>query len=165
MVERKPEEVPVMSSKTKIIVLHKKEVLYTAIFAVFGIIILFLLFFMFSSGRKQKNHSLPAMKYVAGVYSSQIKLGEQTVNVEVTVDDNHINSITLTNLSDTVSAMYPLIQPSLEELRDQILETQSLENITCPADSQYTSMLLLDAIEDALKKALPGNDNSPGASY
>ena len=37
-----------MSSKTKIIVLHKKEVLYTAIFAVFGIIILFLLFLMFS---------------------------------------------------------------------------------------------------------------------
>ena len=61
--------------------------------------------------------------------------------------------------------MYPLIQPSLEELRDQILETQSLENITCPADSQYTSMLLLDAIEDALKKASPGNDNYPGASY
>lgn len=144
-----------MSSKTKIIVLHKKEVVYTAIFAVFGIVILCLLFFMFSSGRKKNEESVPTLTYVAGVYSSSIQLGDQTVDVEVTVDDNHINSIRFNRLSDTVSAMYPLMQPSLDDLTSQICERQSLENISYPADSQYTSMVLLDAIKNALEKAAP----------
>lgn len=144
-----------MSSKTKIIVLHKKEVVYTAIFAVFGIVILCLLFFMFSSGRKKNEESVPTIKYAAGVYSSSIQLGDQTVDVEVTVDDNHINSIRFNRLSDTVSAMYPLMQPSLDELTSQICDSQSLENISYSADSQYTSMVLLDAIKNALEKAAP----------
>lgn len=144
-----------MSSKTKIIVLHKKEVVYTAIFAAFGIVILCLLFFMFSSGRKKDEETRPTMKYIAGVYSSSIQLGEQTVDVEVTVDDNHINSISFHQLNDTVSAMYPLMQPALDELSSQICDTQSLENISYSADSQYTSMVLLDAIRNALDKASP----------
>ena len=37
-----------MNSKTKIIVLHMKEIIYTVIFATLGILILCLLFFMFS---------------------------------------------------------------------------------------------------------------------
>lgn len=152
-----------MSSKTRIIVLHKKEVVYTAIFAIFGIIILCLLFFMFSSGRKETKETVPTIKYVAGVYTSTIQLGDQTVDVAVTVDDTHINSITLTDLSDTVAAMYPLMEPALEELTAQICETQSLDNLNYAADRTYTSMVLLDAIRDALEKASPGKDDSPGA--
>jgi len=41
-----------MSSKTKIIVLHKKEVLYTIVFAVFSIMVIGLLVYMFSTGNK-----------------------------------------------------------------------------------------------------------------
>ena len=40
-----------MNSKTKIIVLHMKEIIYTVIFATLGILILCLLFFMFSGDR------------------------------------------------------------------------------------------------------------------
>ncbi len=142
-----------MSSKTKIIVLRKREVLYTSLFAVLGIIILCLLFFMFSSGKEKTGDAQASALYRAGVYTSSIQLGEQTVDVEVAVDSNHINSITLVNLDDTVSAMYPLVQPALDELSQQICEAQSLDNISYSADSQYTSMVLLDAIRSALSKA------------
>ena len=50
--------------------------------------------------------------------------------------------------------MYPLIQPSFEDLADQIIKNQSLEGITYADDSKYTSMILLDAITSSLNKAL-----------
>ncbi|MDE7199971.1 MAG: hypothetical protein K2O15_13975, partial [Lachnospiraceae bacterium] len=49
--------------------------------------------------------------------------------------------------------MYPLIQPSFEDLADQIIKNQRLEGITYPDDSKYTSMILLDAITTSLEKA------------
>ena len=37
-----------MSSKTKIVVLHMKEIIYTTVFVVLGILLIILLAFMFS---------------------------------------------------------------------------------------------------------------------
>ena len=87
------------------------------------------------------------------VYASPITLNDNTFDVEVTVDENHINSISLVNLSETTTAMYPLMQPALDALSDQICETQSTEHITYTEENKYTSMMLLDAIEKALDKA------------
>ena len=75
------------------------------------------------------------------------------VDVKVTVDENSITAITLDNLEESISVMYPLIEPALEELTTQILETQSLDNISYAEDRQYTSMLLLDAIASSLEQA------------
>ena len=93
------------------------------------------------------------MKYVAGVYTSSIKFNDNTVDVQVVVDKNHINSISLVNLNDTVATMYPLMQPALKDLTDQICEKQSTDNLTYKDDNQYTSMVLLNAINDAIAKA------------
>ena len=41
-----------MSSKTKIVVLHLKELIYTGIFVVLGILFLLLLIIMFLPGKK-----------------------------------------------------------------------------------------------------------------
>ena len=73
--------------------------------------------------------------------------------MEVVVDDSHINSISLVNLDETTAAMYPLMQPALDNLTQQIYEKQSLEDISYADDNQYTSMVLLNAIESALEKA------------
>ena len=54
---------------------------------------------------------------------------------------------------ESVSVMYPLMEPALEELSAQIIETQSLDNISYAEDRQYTSMLLLDAIASSLEQA------------
>ena len=100
-----------MNSKTKIIVLHMKEIIYTVIFATLGILILCLLFFMFSGDR---HSSVSDKKYTPGVYTSSFTLGNEDLELEVSVSDTSINSIRISNLSETVTAMYPLLQPSLE---------------------------------------------------
>ena len=41
-----------MSAKTKIVVLHMKELIYTLIFAGLGILLIFLLLFMFLPGKE-----------------------------------------------------------------------------------------------------------------
>ena len=140
-----------MSSRTRIIVLHKKEVIYTVIFAVFGVALLCLLFLMFSSGQKKEEQQPDT--YTAVVYSSSVQLGDQILDVEVSVDADHINAIRFTNLNETVSAMYPLMQPALNDLGEQIVKKQSLDDISYSQDRQYTSMVLLEAIQNALNKA------------
>ena len=145
-----------MSSKTKIVVLHMKEVIYTAIFLVLAILLLVLLFTMFGTQKKSGDttgDNTSEVLYVPGVYTSTIELNGQTFDVEVSVDKNHINSIALNNLSETATAMYPLMEPTLESLASQIYATQSTENISFGDDNKYTSQLLLQAINAALDKA------------
>ena len=145
-----------MSSKTKIVVLHMKEVIYTAIFLVLAILLIVLLFTMFGTKKKSGDAAdagASEVLYVPGVYTSTIELNGQTFDVEVTVDENHINSIALNNLSETATAMYPLMEPTLESLASQIYTTQSTENISFGDDNKYTSQLLLQAIDAALDKA------------
>lgn len=143
-----------MSSKTKIVVLRMKEIIYTAIFIGLGILLILLLLVMFRPGKDSVTTSADAL-YIPGVYTSPITLGSQEINVEVTVDADRITSITMTPLSDAVETMYPLMQPSLSNLTGQILSSQSLENLTFPEETRYTSQVLLNAVRKALKKAVP----------
>lgn len=144
-----------MSSKTKIVVLHMKEVVYTIIFLILAIVLGVLLFFMFGPGKDKAASAQAQARYKAGVYSTSIVLNDNTFDVEVTVDSDRIKSIDLVNLSESTTAMFPLMEPALESLASQIYASQSLENITYSEDNKYTSMLLLDAIQTALKKAEP----------
>lgn len=141
-----------MSSKTKIVVLRMKEIIYTAIFLGLGILLVLLLFIMFRPSKDAPAASDQVL-YTPGVYSAAIRLGSQEVNVEVAVDTDRITSVTLVPLSDSVATMYPLVQPSLQNLTDQICDTQSTENLTYPEESRYTSQALLNAIQKALDKA------------
>lgn len=141
-----------MSSKTKIVVLHTKEVIYTGIFVVLAVVLAVLLFLMFGKNKNADPASTDAI-YHAGVYTSPITLNDNTFDVEVKVDQNHINSISLVNLSETTTAMYPLVEPALDALSNQIYTSQSTENITYSEENKYTSMLLLEAIDNALEKA------------
>ena len=69
------------------------------------------------------------------------------------VDENRIQSVSMVNLDETVETMYPLMEPALENIADQVVEKQTTEGITYNADYQYTSVVLLNAIENALAKA------------
>ena len=150
-----------MSSKTKIVVLHMKEVIYTAIFLVLAILLLVLLFTMFGTQKKSGDttgDNTSEVLYVPGVYTSTIELNGQTFDVEVSVDENHINSIALNNLSETATAMYPLMEPTLESLASHIYATHFTENISFGDDNKYTSQILLQAINAALDKAKPEDE-------
>ena len=139
-----------MSSKTRIVVLHMKEVIYTAIFLLLGLLMIILLLIMFGPSKDKETAS---SVQTTSALSTAIELNDNTFDVQVTVDSNHINSIELVNLSESTAAMYPLMEPALEELASQIYEKQSLEDITYEDDNKYTSMLLLEAIKSALAKA------------
>ena len=141
-----------MSAKTKIIVLHMKEVIYTAVFIGLGILLCILLLFMFLP-EKEKTDSTETMKYAAGVYTSSVLFQDGSLDVQVIVDDNRIREISLVNLNETIATMYPLVEPALKEVTDQIIKTQSLEHISYNADNQYTTVMLLNAVENALNKA------------
>ena len=149
-----------MSSRTKIIVLHMKELIYTGIFIALGILFIVLLAIMFlPSGKKEKSREdgQTVNAYIPGIYTTSIELGGSVVDVEIVVDENNINSLRLVNLDEAVATMYPLIEPSFEELSGQITENQSLEGITYSDDSRYTSILLLNAVETSLEKAANHN--------
>lgn len=79
------------------------------------------------------------------------------------MDDSCITSIRLINLSEAVTTMYPLMEPCLESISDQVLENQSLEGITWPEENQYTSQLLLEAISAALQKAAVAEEETGSA--
>ena len=152
-----------MSSKTKIVVLHLKELIYTGIFAVLGILLIILLIIMFLPKNDKKNAVTTMTQtstntYVPGVYTTSLILNDNVVEIEVTVDEKNINSIRLVNLDEAVTTMYPLIQPSFESLASQIIVNQSLDGITYPDDSKYTSMILLNAISASVEKAIDPED-------
>ena len=140
-----------MSAKTKIVVLHMKELIYTVIFAVLAILLIILFVFMF--GQEKKDESVETMKYTPGKYTSSIVFNDNTIDVEVVVDENSIQSVSLVNLDESVATMYPLMQPALDSISEQIYEKQSLTDVDYGTENQYTSAVLLDAIKDAVKKA------------
>ncbi len=45
------------------------------------------------------------------------------------------------------------MQPAVENIADQIIEKQTTENISYSEDNQYTSMVVLNAVNNALEKA------------
>lgn len=144
-----------MSSKTKIVVLHLKELIYTGIFALFGILFIILLIIMFVPRDKKDNNSVqtPAASYVPGIYTTSMILNDNIVDVEVTVDESNINDIRIVNLDEAVATMFPLLEPAFDDLANQICQNQSFDNITYSDDNKYTSMVLLNAIKASLEKA------------
>ena len=80
-------------------------------------------------------------------------LNNTNLKVEVTVDESRINSIRFSNLDETVTTMFPLVQPALEEIADQIYDSQSLDHIALSDETPYTSQVILNAVTEAVEKA------------
>lgn len=144
-----------MSSKTKIVVLKMKEIIYTAIFIGLAILLITLFLIMFRPGRGASD-SVQTSTYTPGVYTASLNIGSQNVNVEVAVDAERINSISFVSLDESITTMYPLMEPVMDDLKEQILSTQSLENLSYSMETRYTSQAVLSAIQTALDKAVAG---------
>ena len=130
-----------------------KELIYTAIFVALGILLIILLVYMFAPKNRDKGSAEAEDLYVPGVYTASIMLNGNAVDVAVTVKKDAITSIELVNISETIETMYPLMEPALENIAEQVCSSQSLDNITYPEENQYTSMVILDAVGNALEKA------------
>jgi uncharacterized protein with FMN-binding domain len=168
-----------MSSNTKIVVLRSKELVYALVFLVLSVLIIMAALSLFMPKKDKaddetydnSNDNTVSMAsnttmdtetyvsdlsdelYIPGVYSSVVSLGNTNMELIVTVDYDHINSITMSNLDETIETLYPLMSPTLSELSAAILDGQSIDNISYSEENRYTSMLLMQAISDALDKA------------
>lgn len=143
-------------AKTKIVVIQMKELIYTAIFAGLGILLIVLLIIMFFPSREEKNKTSDAGTesiYTPGVYNSQIALGDSALNLEVVVDADQIKSVSFVNLEESVTTMYPLIKPSLSAIEEELIKGTDINNIPLSEKSKYTETLLIEGIKTALSKA------------
>ena len=210
-----------MSANTKIVVLRRKELLYTGIFAALGVLFVILLLMLLLPGKdadtssgtpdSPDNTAETAMPdnvadlgripqsaqaedastgavadagavlnsasgaidnagavldsasgsvgtdhtYIPGIYTTELILGSETVNVEVIVNDHAITSVSLADPSETLTTMYPLLEPTMESLNDQLCEMQDPSQVTYSAETRYTSLVLLEAVKASLEKAKP----------
>ena len=182
-----------MSANTKIVVLRRKELLYTGIFAALGVLFVILLLMLLLPGKAADTSGAPdspdstaetvmpdnvadlgripqsaqtedvstgavadtGNTYIPGIYTTELILGSETVNVEVIVNDHAITSLSLADPDETLTTMYPLLEPTMDSLSEQICETQDLSQVTYSAETRYTSLVLLEAVKTSLEKAKP----------
>lgn len=168
-----------MNSKTKIVVLRRRELMIGLLAAIAVIILLVTLIVSFlnkdtttsenstasskttgyqsssvsSSSQNSKSASAKvADTYTPGVYTASLTLNGNPVDIQVTVDKNNINSIEIVNMSESVTTMYPMLETSFAEIANSVMETGSTQNVTYSAENKYTSTMLLNAIQTALDK-------------
>ena len=124
---------------------------YTGILAFLLLLFVLLLVLMFHP--KKETETTTETAYVPGVYTSTFSLNRSQLNLEVVVDENHINAVSLKNLDESVSAMYPLLEPSLSDIETQLQNNVPIDEIQTNSEQQYTQTLLLSTIKETLEKA------------
>lgn len=159
-----------MSSRTKIVVLRMKELLYTLVFAALGLVFVSILVILISQKPAGDNTTTKegvtteeqvnagdaeGAKYLPGVYTTELVLGSDSVEVEVVTTKDAITSITLKDVDDDIRQLYPLLESTFASIRDQIYETGSVEDVTYDQSSKYTSLVIIEAIKNSLQKAQP----------
>ncbi len=157
-------------SSTKLIVLKSKELIYTAILLALIIVFVIILINMFhaknsdksitsaksvetSAGVSSASHT-DEIHYTPGTYSSSLELGDTTLCVMVTVDEDYITGVSFKQMDEAVTTMYPLLETSMEDINTQLHYISSVDDITPSGDSTYTTRLIIDSIRNALKDAV-----------
>lgn len=156
-----------MSSRTKIVVLHMKELLYTLAFAALGLVFVGVLILLLGKDPSEEGASVDenmqvteegetqVSKYLPGVYTTELVLGSDSVEIEVVTTKDEITSITLKGVDDDIRQLYPLLESTFTSIRDQIYETGSVDDVTYDQNSKYTSLVIIEAIKNSLEKAQP----------
>lgn len=145
-------------SGTRIVVLQLRKLIYTAIFVGIGIIALIFLIIMLSSdkgGKERKSASVTEEmehKYEAGVYTKEIQIGDATVNLQLSLDENNVKSIELVNLDESVETMYPLMQPTVEKISKQLAAGRGMEEIVISKESQYTEKIIVETVSKMMEE-------------
>lgn len=152
---------------TKIVILRMRELIYTGVFVAIGILLLVLMFFMFwgkdSKGEKQKTGE-NKVSYQAGVYTKELAFGESTVSLQVSLDTDHVKSVEIVPLDESVTTMYPLMEPAVETISKQLAAGVATENIELTEESQYTQEMILHAVEEILAENTKGKAGNKGGA-
>lgn len=142
----------------KIVILKRRQLLLCTVLVLLAAAILLILT-LSGKGNSDERLSLLDARYTPGVYYGDVKLNEYTLQLELAVDRDCIKSVRITNLSEEVLSMYPLIEPSLQAVCEQLIGGVTIDAVTIAEDSKYTQMLLIESIDGLLQKAfLPTED-------
>ena len=131
---------------TKFIVIKFRELVKTAVFAILGVIIIIGLIYFFLPKGEQ------TALYNPGTYYAQFVLNGEMAEVEIVVDKNSIKSVSLTEMPETISVFYPLVETTAAEIGDEIVRQQSTA-IDVSSQNTYTAELILNAVEKGLAQA------------
>lgn len=77
-------------------------------------------------------------------------VGDSVINLQVVLDEEQVKSVEMTNLDDTVSAMYPLMRPSVESISNQLAAGASLDEVVLSDEGQYTEKMILNEVDNVL---------------
>jgi len=120
------------------------------------LIILALVLLVPSGGRERRNEPPPNTDiFVPGIYTSTIILNNKPVEVRVAVSEEAILYVYLSDMSDVQRVFFPLFEPRMQDLADEILRYQSAY-INPQTDYPVTTDILHRAVKAALELAAVG---------
>jgi len=143
--------------KSRFVVLQMKDIVRTGIFVLIGLALLIVLILAIMP--RSSGTDMGARNFVPGTYTSYIILHNRPISVSVTVDEDSIIDISLSDMAEIQEVFYPLIRPTMASLSQQVIDRQST-NIETPVEAAVTSRILLDAIDSALMQATTGDSDS-----
>ncbi|MCL2047131.1 MAG: hypothetical protein FWG87_00245 [Defluviitaleaceae bacterium] len=133
----------------RIFVLHKKDMIKFGVIVLAGLTLLVAgLVLMLSGGSGGSS----AARYNPGTYSSSIILNGEPLHIRVTVSENEILSIYMSDMAETQRVFYPLFEPQMQDLAQEILQHQSA-HINPSTDYPVTTAILQEAVRSALELA------------
>ncbi len=159
-----------MNRKTKIFVLHKREVLYTSIFIFLALvlIVLFLMMFMPDKPEIESSETTESSStetdegitssssniYQPGIYSTNLEVSGSVMELQLIVEADGLSDVSLSYLDESIETMLPLFPTVINDISTQLRSGVPLAEITYEDQEQYTATMLLKAMEDTLSLAL-----------
>ena len=134
---------------TKFVVVKLRELIKTAIFAVLGLVILIgLITFFLRMGGGERGEG----GYRDGVYEGALQTGQTEAAVSVTIDKGKIKDVSLTQKDDALKVMYPLVETTLAEVKEDVMKNQSAV-MKEGKDYTYTAQAVMGAVSECLAAA------------
>jgi len=145
-----------MMGGTKIFVLKLKDLIRIGVFVLLGLaLIILLLVLLVPRGRSagpDEDTPRNSERFVPGTYASTIVLNDEPVEVRVTVSESDILMVYLEGMDDVLRTFFPLVEPRMRDLADEVLRYQSVY-IEPSTDYPVTTGILHDAVIAAVRLA------------
>lgn len=103
-------------------------------------------------GYMEDNEMRDKQVYEAGIYIKEIPLGDLAIKIQVSLDEKNVTSVEMIEEDTVMSAMYPLIEPSMKRISEELSAGKSVDEITLSESGYYTEKILLDAIREILQE-------------
>ena len=74
------------------------------------------------------------------------------MNIQLSLDEDSVKSVELVNLEESVSTMYPLMQPTVEKMSKELAAGKTMDEIVVSEESQYTEKIIANAVSEILQE-------------